>query len=267
MALTIGGSEEFVGRAINTALDEMNWAPEKSALRILFVAGNESADQGVDAFDFRTEARAAKDRGIIINAMFVGSREQAIVEHWPELAREGQGTFSAIDPSIATIQIPTPFDEPLLALNARLNKTYVPYGQEGVAGLANQVAQDGNASRLGVESCSSRVVAEGTSLYTNEAWDLVDASLEKGFDFGSIAVRDLSEPLQSMSRSELAGYVAGKRLEREAIQTEIQKSSAKREAFIKQARSEEPASDDLGEAMKQALRGQALKKGFTCDGC
>ncbi len=89
MALTIGGSEEFVGRAINTALNEMSWAPEKSALRILFVAGNESADQGVDTFDFRTEARAAKDRGIIINAMFVGSREQAIVEHWPELAREG----------------------------------------------------------------------------------------------------------------------------------------------------------------------------------
>ncbi len=152
-------------------------------------------------------------------------------------------------------------------MNARLNKTYVPYGQEGVAGLANQVAQDGNASRLGVESCSSRVVAKGTSLYTNAAWDLVDASLEKGFDFGSIAVRDLPESLQSMSRSELAGYVAGKRQEREAIQTEIQKNSLKREAFIKQARSKELASDDLGEAMKRAIRGQAIKKGFTCDGC
>ena len=267
MALTIGGSEEFVGRAIHTALDEMSWAPEKSALRILFMAGNESADQGVDTFDFRTEARAAKDRGIIINAMFVGSREQAIVEHWPEVARGGQGTFSAIDPSIATIQIPTPFDDPLLALNARLNQTYVPYGQDGVAGLANQLAQDGNATRLGVESCSSRVVAKGTSLYTNGSWDLVDASLEKGFDFASIAARDLPESLQAMSRGELAGYVAGKRLEREAIQTEIQKTSSRREAFIKQARSKELASYDLGEAMKQAIRGQAMKKGFTCDGC
>jgi hypothetical protein len=267
MALTTGGSEEFVGRAINTAVDEMSWAPENSALRILFIAGNESADQDADNFDFRTEARAAKDRGIIINAMFAGNREQAIVEHWPEVARGGAGTFSAIDPAIATIQIATPFDKPLLALNVRLNQTYVPYGPNGVAGLANQVAQDGNASRLGVESCSSRVVAKGTSLYTNASWDLVDASLEKDFDFASISARDLPESLQAMPRGELSGYIAGKRLERESIQTEIQRESSKREAFIKQARSQEIASQDLGDAMKQAIRGQAMKKGFTCDGC
>ena len=69
-------------------------------LKIARFAGNESADQDADNFDFRTEARAAKDRGIIINAMFAGNREQAIVEHWPEVARGGAGTFSAIDPAI-----------------------------------------------------------------------------------------------------------------------------------------------------------------------
>jgi hypothetical protein len=267
MALTIQGGEEYVGRAINTAIDQMSWSPEWNSLRILFVAGNESADQDVDNFDFRIEARAAQDRDIIINAMYAGNHEQAIVEHWPEVARRGSGTFSAIDPSIATIQIPTPHDEPLLALNARLNKTYVPYGPNGAAGLANQVAQDGNASRLGVQSCSSRIVAKGTSLYTNESWDLVDASLQEGFDVASVAVEDLPESLRSMSDGELAGYVASKRLEREAIQTEIQTLSAKREAVIKQVRAEELASGDLGEAMKQAIREQAMKKGFKCDGC
>ena len=91
MALTIEGGEEYVGRAINTALEEMSWSPEWNALRILFVAGNESADQDADNFDFRTEARAAQDRDIIINAMYAGNHEQAIVEHWPEVARAGSG--------------------------------------------------------------------------------------------------------------------------------------------------------------------------------
>ena len=267
MGLTVDGGEEFVGRAIHTALDEMSWSTDWNALRILFVAGNESADQDVDNYDFRIEARAAQDRDIIINAMYVGNQEQAIVENWPEVAKRGQGAFSAIDPEIATIQIPTPYDESLLALNARLNETYVPYGPNGTAGLANQVAQDGNASRLGVQSCSSRITAKGTSLYTNGSWDLVDASLEETFDINSVAVHELPESLQSMNTEELAGYVAGKRLEREAIQTEIQALSAKREGFIKNVRSQELAAGDLGEAMKQAIREQALKKGFKCDDC
>ena len=32
-------------------------------------------------------------------------------------------------------------------------------------------------------------------------------------------------------------------------------------------RAEELASSDLGEAMKQAIREQAMKKGFKCDDC
>jgi len=267
MGLTVQGGEEYVGRAIHTALDEMSWSTDWNALRILFVAGNESADQDVDNFDFRIEARAAQDRDIIINAMYAGNHEQAIVEHWPEVARRGQGAFSAIDPTIASIQIPTPYDESLLALNAHLNKTYVPYGPNGAAGLANQVAQDGNASRLGVQSCSSRIAAKGTSLYTNASWDLVDASLQETFEISSVAVHDLPESLQSMSSEELAAYVAQKRLEREAIQSEIQALSSKREGFIKNVRAQELASSDLGEAMKQAIREQAIKKGFRCDDC
>ncbi|NNF05531.1 MAG: hypothetical protein HKN21_02105, partial [Candidatus Eisenbacteria bacterium] len=157
--------------------------------------------------------------------------------------------------------------KPLLELNARLNQTYVPYGPQGAAGLANQVAQDGNASRLGVQSCSSRITAKGTSLYTNASWDLVDASIEPGFDLASIAVDDLPELLRSMSHEDRVSYVAEKRRERETIQTEIQTLSAQRETLIKRVRAEQYASSDLGEAMKRAIREQAEKKGFNTDGC
>lgn len=266
MALTIEGGEEYVGRAINTTIEDMTWSADEKSLRLLFVAGNESADQDTK-FDFRLEAKSAQERDIIINAMYAGNQEQAVVEHWPELARHGSGTFSAIDPSIATIQIPTPHDGPLLELNARLNQTYVPYGPQGAAGLANQVAQDGNASRLGVQSCSSRITAKGTSLYTNASWDLVDASIQPGFDLASIAVDDLPESLRSMSHADRVSYVAEKRRERETIQTEIQTLSAQRETLIKRVRAEQYASSDLGEAMKRAIREQAEKKGFNTDGC
>jgi len=65
----------------------------------------------------------------------------------------------------------------------------------------------------------------------------------------------------------VAGYVEQKHLDREAIQLEIQQVSLKREAHIKKVRARELAASDFGEAMKQAIREQAIAKGFECDGC
>jgi hypothetical protein len=165
-----------------------------NALRVVFVAGNESADQGV-------------------------------VEKWHDVAWAGEGTFSAIDPSTGSIQIAAPQDDLLLELNGRLNTTYVPYGEKGQDGLANQIAQDSNASRLGVQSCSSRIVAKGGALYNNASWDLVDKTLEEGFGWDAISPADLPEEMRSMTLDESVEFIEAKRAQREAIQREIQTAS------------------------------------------
>lgn len=267
MGLTIGGGTELVGRALNEALLNMSWSGDYDALRVVFIAGNESADQGVEDDDFRLVARAARDQGIIINSLYAGNREQGVVEKWHEVAQVGRGNFSAIDPSIGSIQIAAPQDNRLLELNAKLNTTYVPYGEKGRDGLANQIAQDSNASRLGVQSCSSRIVAKGGALYNNASWDLVDKTLEEGFDWDSISLADLPEEMQSMTAEERVGYIATRRAEREAIQNEIQSASAEREEFVKKAIAKRIGESGLGETMRKVIREQAMAKGFTCDGC
>ncbi|MCP3978535.1 MAG: VWA domain-containing protein [bacterium] len=267
MALTIGGGEEYVGRAINEALDGMSWNPEYDALRVMFVAGNESADQGVEDNDFRIATRAANDKDIIVNSLYAGNREQGVVEKWHEVAQLGKGNFSAIDPAIGSIQIAAPQDARLLELNANLNTTYVPYGEKGQNGLANQIAQDGNASRLGVQSCSSRIVAKGGALYNNASWDLVDRTLEEGFGWDAISVADLPEEMQAMTAEEKVEFIEVRRVQREGIQSEIQALSAAREEFVQQAIADRIGKAGLGEAMRNAIREQAMAKGFKCEGC
>ncbi len=44
-ALTTGGGTELVGRVVQTSLQELDWHSSAGALRMIFVAGNESADQ------------------------------------------------------------------------------------------------------------------------------------------------------------------------------------------------------------------------------
>jgi Mg-chelatase subunit ChlD len=267
MSLTIGGGTELVGRALNEAIDGMSWAPDYNGLRVVFVAGNESADQGVEDDDFRIAARAARDRDIIVNALYAGNRDQGVIEMWPEVARAGEGNFTAIDPATGSIQIAAPQDELLLELNGRLNTTYVPYGERGHDGLANQVAQDSNASRLGVQSCSSRIVAKGGALYNNASWDLVDKTLEEGFNWNSLSIAELPEELQSMTLNERVEFVGAKRELRESIQNEIQTASEAREVFVKKVIADRIGDAGLGEAMRKVIREQAMAKGFSCEGC
>jgi len=266
MDLTIGGGTELVGRALDEVLDEMNWSPAYDALRVVFLAGNESVDQGVEEYDFRLAARAASDRDIIINSLYAGNREQGVSEKWHEVAQLGKGNFSAIDPETSSIQIAAPQDARLLELNGMLNTTYVPYGEKGHNGLTNQIAQDGNASRLGVQSCSSRIVAKGGALYNNASWDLVDRTLEEGFDWNDISLSDLPEKMQSMTDEERVEFITTKREQREGIQSEIQSASEARELFVRAALMERIGESGLGEAMRRAIREQAMAKGFTCEG-
>src|SRR5262245_515266 len=44
-ALTINGGEEYVARVCRDALVEQKWSADKNALRLIFVCGNEPADQ------------------------------------------------------------------------------------------------------------------------------------------------------------------------------------------------------------------------------
>ena len=106
-------------------------------------------------------------------------------------------------------------------------------------------------------------MAKGGALYNNASWDLVDKSLEEGFDWEALSLSDLPEALREMSNEELSYVIEAKRAERERIQQEIQLASAAREDFVQQALAERLGDAGLGEAMRQVIREQAKAKGFT----
>ena len=257
MEVEVGGDEELVAQAITTAVETMAWSPSPEALKILFVAGNEPLFTDAAGERALTDAlELAESRGVIVNALYAGERDQALSERWGVLADLGRGNFSAIDPHSSRIQVPTPQDEALIELNDQLNRTYLPYGPSGRDGFANQVAQDTNATRLGVESCSSRIVAKGSAFYDNASWDLVDATLKEGFRWSSLTDEDLPEEMRPMALEERRAYVKEKRRQRESIQQAIQELSAEREAFLRQARDDREDSSGLGETLFEAIRAQ-----------
>lgn len=266
MALRTDGGDEFVGWALRRALDWMQWSRDPRALKLIFIAGNESADQASEVFNFRYVGEEARNRGITINAIYCGDHQVGVRERWNEVAACGGGSYSAIDMRCGTVQIETPHDKLLLELNMKLNATYVPYGSLGSVSRKLQLDQDRNAERMGVASSASRTEAKAGALYDNSGWDLVDGVRNKQVAVRDLKQSDLPPAMQAMPVEEREKYVETQAVARAEIQKQIAEVSASREQVLRDSRSRSAGGKQaLDEAVIDTLRTQAKAKGFKFD--
>ena len=261
--LTTNGGTEYVARVMHAATTQLKWNRAKGTLRVIFVAGNEPATQDT-VHKLRDTCKAAATAGIIVNTIHCGPESTGRNTGWADAAAWADGQYAAIDHDRGTVVINTPHDKKLAELSAKLNTTYIGYGRDGRDGLARQLRQDSNASGLNAPAAAQRASAKAGGLYTNAAWDLVDASKGKDFDITKVKNEDLPEPMQKMSDAEKKAYIAKQASSRAAIQKEIMELTKKRATFVKA----EMASKGLDEkasfdgALRKMVRTQAEKRNF-----
>lgn len=275
-ALTINGGEEYVARVTHDALAEQKWSTEAGALKLIFVCGNEPANQDkqVSLDDVSTSAKKA---GVIVNTIYCGPLSNGESKLWAEFAEKCNGRFMNIDQNKAGKQlaVKTEFDEQILKLNEELNKTYVAYGKEGKDRFANQAQQDANAARAAAPGVGGgavplasleRSVSKAGALYKNEGWDLVDKMKnDKNFDITKVKEEDLCDEMKKMKPEERVAYVKKKAEERAEIQKKIGDLAAKRQKKVDEELAKQPKSESekaLDEAVKGVVRDQAKAKGF-----
>lgn len=267
-ALTINGGEEYVARVSQAVLKEQKWAVAPNALRLIFVCGNEPADQD-KAVKLADVASLAKSQGVIINTIFCGPAQHVDAAGWRDFSIQTSGSYANIDQNQAkndlASNIKSPFDEKLLKLNGDLNKTYVAYGEKGKASAEKQVAQDTAAAANAPGAALGRAESKANPLYTNSTWDLIDRMKDAKFDLATIKDEDLPECLKTLKPEERMPYLKKKADERTAIQKEINDLSGNRGKFIDDERKKLPKTTgekSLDDALKGMIREQAKAKGF-----
>ena len=256
--LTTNGGEEYVARAVQTSADEMSWSKQQDALRILFVAGNESAEQD-PSVKLETALADARSHGIFVNTIYCGSKSSPETVAWARTASLGNGSFAAIDQN-RTVAIATPQDAELQRLSAQLNDTYIAYGQGGGARAANQKEQDKNATALSPPAAAARAVGKASSLYRSADWDIVDAKR----DGKTVAASEMPEDLRAMPASQRDEVIEKKAKARAAIQSRIQAVSKQREGYLSAERKKSVASSGpaLDDALIGGLKSEAEASGF-----
>ena len=261
-SLTTSGGSEHAGQVIARAHHDLAWSDDPNALRLVYIAGNETFEQG--PIDFRQAIGAAKDDGLLITTIHCGNEEQGARDLWAEAAMLADGRYLAIDHNAAVVHIDAPQDAEIARLGAALNDTYVYYGRQGRSAYENQMRQDNNAGLFGIGSSAQRAVSKSSGMYRNDHWDLVDGVTKGGVSIDEIERDTLPPELEGLGEGEIAAVVNEKAKQRGEIQSEIAKLERERREYVEAKRAEmaDDGTTTLDEAILESLREPAAERGF-----
>ena len=260
-SLTTNGGNEFCGQVIQTSLKELTWGKNKNDLRLLFIAGNEPFTQG--KINYKDAITDAKEKDIVINTIFCGNYSNGISGMWKDGADLGGGDYLTINQDKKMVHIVTPYDDEIIILNKKLNKTYIYYGVQGYSKYSNQKIQDENAAELNEVVVVKRAVSKSSRLYDNASWDLVDADKKGKLDYKKIKEKMLPKELQNKSEAEIKSYVKIQSKIRNEIQQKIKELDIKRRSFIAKKQKEGSQKDVLNDVMIKAIKRQAKLKNYS----
>ncbi|MEO9572196.1 MAG: vWA domain-containing protein [Polaribacter sp.] len=260
-SLTTNGGNEFCGQVIKTSLKELSWGKNKNDLKIIFIAGNEPFTQG--KINYKDAITDANEKNVIINTIFCGEYNNGISGMWKDGADLGNGDYLTINQDKKIVHIVTPFDDEIIILNKRLNKTYIYYGDKGHSKFSNQKLQDQNAETLDEVVIVKRAISKSSRLYENSTWDLVDADKKQKIDYKKIKKKQLPKELQNKTETEIKAYVKTKAKERLDIQKKIKELDTKRRSYIAKKQKESTKKNELDNVMIKAIKRQAKLKNYS----
>jgi Mg-chelatase subunit ChlD len=262
-ALTTSGGSEYVARALQTAVEELSWTDSYDALKLVFVAGNEPADQDPEV-DYRDAGRLAVDEGISVNVIFCGSAEAEQAETWKELADRAEGQFAAINHRVdKAAGLTTHYDKELADLSEAINKTYIPFGEAGQERRENLVKQDQNAAKLSPAAAAARARTKANPRFSSD-WDLVSMIESGETSIYDVDEQDLPEELRRMTLEDRELYIEDLLKRREELRRQIAELSTKRRVDVAaQVRAKGlDTSRSFDTVVREAIRSQAADKGF-----
>ena len=228
------GGQEYCGQVMYNSLTQLKWDSYPNSYKVIFIAGNESFLQGEVSFTKACEE--ARKRGVIVNTIYCGTREQGVKEHWDLGAECGNGSFTNIDQHAKSLSIPTPYDSTIITLKEKLNGTYIAYGYRGNAYYKTMMqavsilVYDLNDPTKVVQWAKAKSISNFNS---HPDWDLVDAYEQNPKVLDTVDMKTLADTIRPGLRSELKRVVEAASAERKRIQGEIAELSLKQEKYIK----------------------------------
>ena len=258
--LQTNGGDEYCGKVILNAVDNLQWNKSNDNLKIIFIAGNEPFTQG--NVDYKEACKKAIKKGIVVNTIFCGNYDEGIQTMWKDGADLADGKYMNIDHNAAIVHIDAPQDDDIIKLGQALNKTYIAFGDYGKEKKELQAEQDANSMSLSPEVMVQRSVTKSGAQYKNSGWDLVDAKKDGTIKVEDLKDEELPEEMKKMTVQERKAYLDKMEKEREVIQNKINKLNDERSKYIAQKMLDNKNENTLDAVMIKTIREQAKQKNY-----
>jgi hypothetical protein len=261
-----GDTPEHVNKALQDAIEKMNWSSEKGTLKIIYLVGDSPPhNEYTDTPTYEKLAKAAIEKGIYVNTVLCGNNGET-AKIWQEISRASEGQYVAIEQGGGVVAVATPMDKDLAELNSKLVSTVVVYGDkkaQAEARMYNTAAGSAPESAAAAPAVADRAAYAAKSGRAGSG-DLVQAVVEGKADLAKVAKEELPENMQKMTPVEQAKYVADQQKARDELNKQITDLSAKREAYIKQELEKKgTAKDSFDAKVVETLQKQAKDKNIN----
>ncbi len=259
-ALKTRGGQEYAGQVISTAVDKLEWSDEPADMKLLIIAGNEPFTQGPVSYE--SACALARKKGILIDTIHCGDEKLGIDTKWKAGADCGGGIYMTINQDEVAQFVPSPYDDKIMELNQKLNKTYFGYGALGAANKVRQEVQDSNAKSMGFGSSIARAKSKSSSAYDNSKWDAIDLYKSNKQQLLEMDDSALPKAMQGMNKEERGSFIEAKIAERKDIASKIASLEKKRAEYVKNQRNSDEKSKTLEEVVVRAVKAQARSFGL-----
>jgi len=264
-ALKTAGGDEYCGLVIKNAVNELDWSKKDDAYKAIFIAGNEPFTQGET--DFHEAVALAKAKGIFVNTIFCGRRQEGIATQWLAAAQLADGEYTNIDQSAPAASITAPQDDQITRLSSKLNETYVVYGSMGQTRMRGKETLDASVASGGKSVMAERAVFKAASSAAMSAqessWDVISAIESGAMKRSEIKKDQLPEELRKMDQAQLDKHLDSKLAERKKIKADILRLQQERKTYIAgEEKKQTGAPVTLDKAVIDAVHKQAAQKGY-----
>ena len=259
--LNTNGGQEYCGKVILDAVNNLQWNKSNDDLKIIFIAGNEPFTQG--DVNYKNACKKAVKNGIVVNTIFCGNYDEGVQTMWKDGADISDGKYMNIDHNAEIVHIDAPQDDEIIKLGQELNKTYIAFGNYGKEKKVLQEEQDANSMSLSNEVMVQRSVTKSGGQYRNSTWDLVDAKKDGSVKIEELKDEELPEEMKKMNKEERKAYVDKMSKERENIQSKINKLNEERSKYVAQKMLENKNDNTLDAVIIKTIREQAKQKNYS----
>ncbi len=259
--LKTNGGEEFCGKVILDAINNLQWKKSNDELKIIFIAGNEPFTQG--DIDYKEACKKAVKNGIVVNTIFCGNYDEGIQTMWKDGADLSDGKYMNIDHNAEIVHVDAPQDDEIIKLGQALNKTYIAFGNSGKEKKELQAEQDANSMSVSNEVMVQRSVTKSGGQYKNSGWDLVDAKKDGSIKIEELKDEELPDEMKKMTVQERKTYLDKMEKQREQIQHKINKLNDERSKYVAQKMLENKNDKTLDAVMIKTIREQVKQKNYS----